>query len=66
KRACVGQQLARIEIFIFLTSLLRAFNFRLPEGVKELNEEPVAKMPIAKFTNIPHQFNQEVVYEQYA
>ncbi|XP_060538868.1 cytochrome P450 2J5-like isoform X1 [Pantherophis guttatus] len=44
ERACVGQQLARIEIFIVLTSLLRAFSFRLPEGVKELNEEPVAKM----------------------
>ncbi|XP_060539020.1 cytochrome P450 2J2-like isoform X1 [Pantherophis guttatus] len=43
-RACAGQQLARIEIFILLTSLLRAFNFRLPEGVKELNEEPVAKI----------------------
>ncbi|XP_026579211.1 cytochrome P450 2J2-like [Pseudonaja textilis] len=44
KRACVGEQLARIEIFIFLTSLLRAFNFRLPEGVKELNEAPVVKL----------------------
>ncbi|ETE57767.1 Cytochrome protein, partial [Ophiophagus hannah] len=44
KRVCMGQQLARIEIFIFLTSLLRAFNFWLPEGVKELNEAPVAKM----------------------
>ncbi|XP_034297857.1 cytochrome P450 2J5-like isoform X1 [Pantherophis guttatus] len=43
-RVCVGQQLARIEVFIFLTSLLRAFSFRLPEGVKELSEEPVAKM----------------------
>ncbi|KAL7991053.1 hypothetical protein Chor_014483, partial [Crotalus horridus] len=43
-RACVGQQLARIEIFIFLTSLLRAFSFRLPERAKELNEGPVAKM----------------------
>ncbi|XP_060538867.1 cytochrome P450 2J2-like [Pantherophis guttatus] len=42
-RACVGQQLARLEIFILLTSLLRAFSFRLPEGVKELNEEPVTK-----------------------
>uniref|UniRef100_A0A670ZL12 Uncharacterized protein n=1 Tax=Pseudonaja textilis TaxID=8673 RepID=A0A670ZL12_PSETE len=44
KRACVGEQLARIEIFIFLTSLLRVFNFRLPEGVKELNEAPVVKL----------------------
>ncbi|KAK9401390.1 cytochrome P450 2J5-like [Crotalus adamanteus] len=43
-RACVGQQLARIEIFIFLTSLLRAFSFQLPERAKELNEGPVAKM----------------------
>ncbi|XP_015684092.2 cytochrome P450 2J2-like [Protobothrops mucrosquamatus] len=41
QRACVGEQLARIEIFIFLTSLLRAFSFRLPEGVKELNEAPI-------------------------
>ncbi|XP_058043376.1 cytochrome P450 2J2-like isoform X2 [Ahaetulla prasina] len=45
-RSCVGEQLARIEIFTFLTSLLRAFSFRLPEGVKELNEEPVAKVMI--------------------
>ncbi|ETE57294.1 Cytochrome protein, partial [Ophiophagus hannah] len=44
ERACVGEQLARIEIFIFLTSLLRAFSFQLPEGVKELNEEPVVKV----------------------
>ncbi|KAK9401434.1 cytochrome P450 2J2-like [Crotalus adamanteus] len=40
QRACLGQQLARTEIFIFLISLLRAFSFRLPEGVKELNEAP--------------------------
>ncbi|XP_070802277.1 cytochrome P450 2J5-like [Pituophis catenifer annectens] len=44
QRACVGEQLGRTEIFIFLTSLLRAFSFRLPEGVKELNETPVAKL----------------------
>ncbi|XP_058043386.1 cytochrome P450 2J2-like [Ahaetulla prasina] len=43
QRACVGEQLARIEIFIFLTSLLRAFSFQLPEGVKELNEAPIVK-----------------------
>ncbi|XP_015675900.2 cytochrome P450 2J2-like [Protobothrops mucrosquamatus] len=44
QRACVGQQLARVEIFIFLTSLLRAFSFRLPEGVKELNEAPIVNV----------------------
>ncbi|KAK9401436.1 Cytochrome P450 2J5-like [Crotalus adamanteus] len=44
QHACVGQQLARVKIFIFLTSLLRAFSFQLPEGVKELNEAPIVKM----------------------
>ncbi|XP_060098783.1 cytochrome P450 2J2-like isoform X1 [Heteronotia binoei] len=40
-RVCLGEQLARIEIFIFFTSLLRAFTFQLPEGVKELHQEPL-------------------------
>ncbi|XP_077785791.1 cytochrome P450 2J2-like [Podarcis muralis] len=40
-RVCLGMQLAKIEIFIFLTSLLRKFSFQLPEGVKELNQEPL-------------------------
>ncbi|XP_070801383.1 cytochrome P450 2J5-like [Pituophis catenifer annectens] len=44
QRICVGKLLARIEIFIFLTNLLRAFSFQLPEGVKKLNEAPVTKM----------------------
>ncbi|KAK9401427.1 cytochrome P450 2J2-like [Crotalus adamanteus] len=46
RRACVGQQLARIETFIFLTRLLRAFSFRLPEGVKELSEASIAKVTV--------------------
>ncbi|KAJ6651972.1 hypothetical protein lerEdw1_015869 [Lerista edwardsae] len=40
-RPCLGEHLARTELFIFLTSLLRAFTFQLPEGVKEVNAEPV-------------------------
>ncbi|KAL8188144.1 UNVERIFIED_CONTAM: hypothetical protein K2H54_062140 [Gekko kuhli] len=40
-RACLGEQLARIEIFIFFTSLMRTFAFQLPEGVKELSQTPV-------------------------
>uniref|UniRef100_T1DLN1 Cytochrome P450 2J2-like protein n=1 Tax=Crotalus horridus TaxID=35024 RepID=T1DLN1_CROHD len=57
QRACLGQQLARTETFIFLISLLRAFSFRLPEGVKELNEAPVIKVTMHphpyKFCAIP-------------
>ncbi|XP_039196497.1 cytochrome P450 2J2-like isoform X3 [Crotalus tigris] len=60
QRACLGQQLARIEIFIFLISLLRAFSFQLPEGVKELNEAPVVKVTLHphpyKFCAIPTKF----------
>ncbi|XP_026547346.1 cytochrome P450 2J5-like [Notechis scutatus] len=41
QRICVGELLARIEIFIFLTNLLRTFSFQLPEGVKKINEVPV-------------------------
>ncbi|XP_054838534.1 cytochrome P450 2J2-like isoform X2 [Eublepharis macularius] len=40
-RSCLGQQLAEIELFIFFTSLMRAFKFQLPEGVKELSKKPI-------------------------
>nr|XP_028587581.1 cytochrome P450 2A12-like isoform X1 [Podarcis muralis] len=57
-RICLGMQLAKIEIFIFLTSLLRAFSFRLPEGVKELNQDPVPRVAMNphpyKICAIPH------------
>ncbi|XP_078521952.1 cytochrome P450 2J4-like [Lissotriton helveticus] len=36
-RMCLGEQLARTELFIFFTSLLKAFTFRIPEGVKDIN-----------------------------
>ncbi|XP_077785794.1 cytochrome P450 2J4-like [Podarcis muralis] len=50
-RICLGMELAKIEIFIFLTSLLRAFSFQLPEGVKELNQESTIG-----FTTHPHPY----------
>lgn len=43
---CLGEQLAEIEIFIIFTSLLRAFTFQPPEGVKELNLEPVVAFSV--------------------
>ncbi|XP_077203928.1 cytochrome P450 2J2-like [Paroedura picta] len=46
-RACLGEQLARIELFIFFANLLRAFTFQLPEGVKELNTDPIVGASVA-------------------
>ncbi|XP_062987897.1 cytochrome P450 2J5-like [Elgaria multicarinata webbii] len=46
-RMCPGQQLARIELFIFLTSLLKTFRFQLPEGVKKLNPDAVIRVSLS-------------------
>ncbi|XP_019358962.1 PREDICTED: cytochrome P450 2J5-like [Gavialis gangeticus] len=40
-RVCLGEQLAKTSLFIMFSNLLRAFTFRLPEGVKEINEKPI-------------------------
>ncbi|XP_078522033.1 cytochrome P450 2J2-like isoform X2 [Lissotriton helveticus] len=36
-RVCLGELLARTLLFIYFSSLLRTFTFRLPDGVKEVN-----------------------------
>ncbi|NXR66651.1 CP2J6 protein, partial [Rhadina sibilatrix] len=36
-RVCMGELLARMELFITFSTLLQAFTFTLPEGVKEVN-----------------------------
>ncbi|XP_054839204.1 cytochrome P450 2J2-like [Eublepharis macularius] len=46
-RVCLGEQLAKIELFIFFTSLLRSFTFQLPEGMKDLSEKPIIGATVA-------------------
>ncbi|XP_067322187.1 cytochrome P450 2J6-like [Anolis sagrei] len=43
-RACLGEHMGRMQHFLFLTSLLKAFHLQLPPGVKELSEETVVGM----------------------
>ncbi|XP_069832033.1 cytochrome P450 2K6-like [Dendropsophus ebraccatus] len=40
RRVCAGENLARMEIFIFFTSLLQKFTFCLPPGVSEVDLTP--------------------------
>ncbi|XP_075717978.1 cytochrome P450 2J2-like [Rhinoderma darwinii] len=36
-RMCLGEQMARTELFIFFTSLLKSLSFHLPQGVTKVN-----------------------------
>ncbi|KAJ1149061.1 hypothetical protein NDU88_001879 [Pleurodeles waltl] len=40
RRICAGETLARMELFIFFTSLLQKFTFRLPPGVTDVDVTP--------------------------
>ncbi|XP_064020933.1 cytochrome P450 2J6-like [Pogoniulus pusillus] len=40
-RVCMGELLARMELFIVFSTLLQAFRFTLPEGVKEVSTKLV-------------------------
>ncbi|XP_063771193.1 cytochrome P450 2K4-like [Pseudophryne corroboree] len=48
RRACAGENLARMELFIFFTSLLQRFTFRLPPGASHVDLTSVVG-----FTNVP-------------
>ncbi|XP_038851035.1 cytochrome P450 2F3-like isoform X2 [Salvelinus namaycush] len=52
KRACVGESLARMEIFLFLVSLLQHFSFSCPGGPDSIDLSP----EFSSFTNVPRHY----------
>ncbi|XP_034151799.1 cytochrome P450 2K1-like [Esox lucius] len=50
RRVCLGESLARMELFLFFTSLLQHFRFSPPPGVKE---EDLDLTPVVGFTLTP-------------
>ncbi|XP_075119700.1 cytochrome P450 2J4-like [Leptodactylus fuscus] len=45
-RVCLGEQLARSELFIFFSTIMRSFSLQLPEGVTEVNTEYIYNMTL--------------------
>ncbi|XP_032998571.1 cytochrome P450 2K6-like [Lacerta agilis] len=54
RRACLGETLAKMELFLFFTSLLQRFTFQLPPGT---SEDDLDFTPAIGFTTppMPHQ-----------
>ncbi|XP_078478504.1 cytochrome P450 2G1-like [Lampetra planeri] len=52
KRACVGESLARMELFIFLVSLLQHFKFSCAGGPNSINLIP----EYSSFANLPRRY----------
>ncbi|KAM6973754.1 cytochrome P450 2F3-like [Aplochiton taeniatus] len=52
KRACVGESLARMEIFLFLVSLLQHFTFSSPGGPDSIDLTP----EYSGFANVPRKY----------
>ncbi|XP_029963719.1 cytochrome P450 2F3-like isoform X1 [Salarias fasciatus] len=52
KRACVGESLARMEIFLFMVSLLQTFTFSSPGGPDSIDLNP----EYSSFANVPRRY----------
>uniref|UniRef100_A0AAY4DQR7 Cytochrome P450 n=1 Tax=Denticeps clupeoides TaxID=299321 RepID=A0AAY4DQR7_9TELE len=52
KRACVGEPLARMELFLFVVTLLQHFTFSSPEGPDSVDISP----EFSSFGNIPRKY----------
>jgi len=44
KRQCLGEGLARAELFLIFVHLMQQFEFRIPPGAKEPSEEPIMNL----------------------
>ncbi|XP_056329332.1 cytochrome P450 2G1-like [Danio aesculapii] len=52
KRVCVGESLARMEIFLFIVSLLQKFSFSSPNGPDSIDPSP----ELSSFGNMPRHY----------
>ncbi|XP_073442752.1 cytochrome P450 2D14-like isoform X2 [Dendrobates tinctorius] len=56
RRACVGEQLARMELFLFFTTFLQQLTFEIPNDQPRPREDPYFAI-----TQSPHPYNIRVV-----
>ncbi|KAM4606925.1 cytochrome P450 2D17-like, partial [Discoglossus pictus] len=47
RRSCVGEQLARMELFLFFTILLQNFTFQIPNDQPPPSEEPMVSVTLS-------------------